>query len=83
MTSIARFAPVTGAFDPEATRILGRAFDMACALVGHTPQPTAAREAIARAIVKAAKQGERDPHRLRDAGLAAMEPANRPSRVAR
>jgi ribosomal protein S9 len=73
MTSIARFAPVTGAFDPDATRVLGKAFDMACALVGHTAQPTATREAIAKAIVETAKQGERDPHRLRDAGLAAVE----------
>jgi ribosomal protein S9 len=77
MTSIVRFAPVTSAFDPEATRILGKAFDMACALVGRTAQPTATREAIARAIVEAAQQGEYDPHRLRDAALAALDPIDR------
>jgi hypothetical protein len=35
-------------------------------------QPTATREAVAKAIVEAATQGERDLHRLRDAGLAAV-----------
>jgi hypothetical protein len=71
--SIERFSPISGSFDPEATRILGSAFDKACALLGRTPQPTAVREAIAKNIVEAAKQGERDPDRLRDAGLAAVK----------
>ena len=62
----------TQAFDPDTTFILGQAFDMACALLGHTAQPTAVREAIAESIIKAAKAGERDPVRLRDAGLAAL-----------
>jgi hypothetical protein len=48
MTSIQRFVQITQAFDSEATRSLGQAFDMACALLGHTPQPTAVREAIAK-----------------------------------
>jgi hypothetical protein len=69
---IARFIQLSGAFDPEAVRILSAAFDRACALIGHTPQPTAAREAIAKAIVEAGTRGERDPIRLRDAGLAAI-----------
>jgi hypothetical protein len=64
------------AFDPEATRTLGQAFDMACALLGHTPQPTAVREAIAKSIIEAAKAGERDPVRLREAGLAALSNSN-------
>jgi hypothetical protein len=55
MSSIERFFPITGAFDEEATRTLGLAFDKACALLGRTPQPTAAREAIAKNIVEAAK----------------------------
>ena len=54
MTSIQRFAQITAAFDPEATRVLGQAFDMACALLGRTPQPTAVREAIAKCIIEAA-----------------------------
>ena len=55
MTSIQRFVQITAAFDPEATRTLGQAFDMACALLGRTPQPTAVREAIAKSIIEAAK----------------------------
>jgi hypothetical protein len=69
MTSIQRFAEITQAVDLEATRILGQAFDMACALLGHTPQPTAVREAMAKSIIETAKARERDPVRLREAGL--------------
>ena len=76
MTSIQRFVQITAAFDPEATRTLGQAFDMACALLGHTPQPTAVREAIAKSIIEAAKAGERDPVRLREAGLGALSNSN-------
>ena len=76
MTSIQRFAQITAAFDPEATRTLGQAFDMTCALLGRTPQPTAVREAIAKCIIEAAKAGERDPVRLREAGLAALSNSN-------
>ena len=76
MTSIQRFVQITAAFDPEATRTLGQAFDMACALPGRTPQPPAVREAIAKCIIEAAKAGERDPVRLREAGLAALSNSN-------
>ena len=71
MASIQRFVQ-TQALDPEATCLLGQAFDMACALLGRTPQPTTVREAIAKSIIEAAKAGQRDPVRLRDAGLAAL-----------
>jgi hypothetical protein len=43
----------------DTTSTLGQAFDMACALLGHTPQPTAVREAIAKRILEAAKAGTR------------------------
>ena len=76
MASIQRFVQITQAFDPEATRSLGQAFDMACALLGGTPQPTAVREAIAKSIIEAAKAGERDPVRLREAGLAVLRNSN-------
>ena len=49
---------------------------MACALLGHTPQPKAVREAIAKSILEAAKAGERDLVALRDAGLAALSNSN-------
>jgi len=74
--SIGRFIELPGVFDPEAMLILGRAFDMACAELGRVAQPTAVRVAIAANIVEAAKHGELDPHRLRDAGLAAIRQAN-------
>ena len=37
-----------------------------------TGQPALVREIIAKRIIKAAKKGERDPVRLRAAGLAAL-----------
>src|ERR1700744_6820993 len=77
MASVERFYSNSSSFDHEATGILGAAFDMACALVGHSPQPTLTREAIAKAIVEAATQGERDLNRLRDVGLAAVGHAGR------
>ena len=62
------FVQITQAFDPEATRTLGQAFDMACALLGHTHRPES--------TIEAAKAGERDPVRLREAGLAALSNSN-------
>ena len=44
--------------------------------LGHTPQPTAVREHIAKSIIEAAKAGERDPVRLREAGLAVLRNSN-------
>ena len=44
MTSIQRFVQITAAFDPEATRTLGQAFDMACAPTwSHAPADSGAR----------------------------------------
>ena len=56
MTSIQRFVQITAAFDPEATRTLGQAFDMACALLGRTRRQRY-REAIAKNIIEVAKAG--------------------------
>jgi hypothetical protein len=69
MRSILPFLkPSDGTFDDEATRVMGVAFDAACEVaIG------AGRifyEAIAARIIIAAHKGERDPIRLRDAGLA-------------
>jgi hypothetical protein len=60
-----------GAFDDELTRIMGEAFDAACALLGDISYP--AREAVADRIIDAATNGERDGIRLRDAGMAALK----------
>lgn len=85
MPTIDRYVQLTNFFDPDTILLLGSAFQRACALVGHAAQPVAVREAVAKAIFEAAKQGERDPLCLRDAGLAAIEPQyradiNRPGR---
>ncbi len=60
-----------GAFDDETTRIMGEAFDAACVLLGNISYPQ--REAVADRIIDAATTGERDPIRLRDAGIAALK----------
>jgi hypothetical protein len=59
-------------FDDEATRIMSEAFDAACVGLQDTGQPALVREIIAKRIIEAAKKGERDPARLRAAGLAAF-----------
>ena len=56
----------------EASRITGEPFDAACKALQDTRQHTLAREIIAKRIIEAAKKGERDPVRLRKAGLAAL-----------
>jgi hypothetical protein len=60
------------AFDETMTRILGEAFDAACQELHDKGQPAIVREVIAKRIVDAALRGERDPIRLRDAGLAGV-----------
>jgi hypothetical protein len=59
-------------FDDEATRLIGEAFHAACKGLRDTGQPALVREIIAKRIIEAAKKGERDPARLRAAGLAAL-----------
>jgi hypothetical protein len=51
---------------------MGEAFDAACKGLQDGGQPDLVREIIAKRIIKAAMKGERDPVRLRDAGLAAL-----------
>ena len=68
MASILPFVRNKLDFDDEATRLMGQAFDAACKDLPDTGQPV--RDIIARRIIKAAVKGERDPVRLRKAGLA-------------
>ena len=51
---------------------MGEAFDAVCKDLHDAGQPVLVREIIAKHIIEAAKKGERDPVRLRDAGLAAL-----------
>jgi hypothetical protein len=59
-------------FDDETTRVMGEAFDAARAILDGQEQPELFYEIIATRILEAAKKGECDPIRLRDAGLAAL-----------
>jgi hypothetical protein len=51
---------------------MGEAFDTACKDLHDTGQPPIVYEVIAKRIIAAAKNGERDPVRLRNAGLLAL-----------
>jgi hypothetical protein len=72
MTTVLPFVRNISDFDDEATRLMGEAFDAACKGLRDTGQPALVREIIARCIIRAATKGERDPARLRAAGLAAL-----------
>jgi hypothetical protein len=73
LASILPFVRKTGiAFDDEATRAIGEAFDAACSALHDAGRPDIVYEVIAKRIIDAAKNGERDVARLRDAGLAAL-----------
>lgn len=73
MASILRFIAKTGGvFDDRVTRIMGEAFDRACKELDDKGQPEIVYEVIAKRIIEAVKNGERDPVRLRNAALAAL-----------
>jgi hypothetical protein len=59
------------AFGPEVTQAMAAAFDKACQSVKGHPQEIPLRDAIARAIVELARQGEHDPVRLSELALKA------------
>ncbi len=71
MGSILPFVP-RGVFDDATTRIMGEAFDAACKELHDTGQPPVVQEVMAKRIVAAARSGERDVTRLRNAALAAL-----------
>ncbi len=59
-----------GAFGPEALAAMNEAFEAACKVVRGAGQPEVVHEIVARRIIAAARFGDRDPVRLREAGLA-------------
>jgi hypothetical protein len=72
-----------GAFDPDAIRILVAAFDKAWesvqvsgAIFDTDAKSELARSTLAKHIIEAAKQGERDQGRLRDGALVALTRSN-------
>jgi hypothetical protein len=64
--------PDTIAFDDHATHAMGEAFDATCAELQDNNLSELVREIIAERIIDAAKGGERDPKRLCNIGIAAM-----------
>jgi hypothetical protein len=63
-----RFIP-KGVFDDATVRNIGRAFDLACKELNDAGQPDVVHEVMIKRIIAAARRGERDVKRLRDAGL--------------
>jgi hypothetical protein len=61
-----------GAFEPETIVLMSEVFDAACAELQDTGQPQIVLEVIAERIIAAARNGVRDPVRLREAALAGM-----------
>ena len=56
-------------FDDTATTAMGEAFDRACKSVLNSGAAGTVREIIAKRIIAAAKNGERDPARLHEQAL--------------
>jgi len=65
------------AFDAEATRTLGSAYDIACRALHPHGQPPVIQEQLVRKIIEAAARGERDPERLATIALAILGPFHR------
>lgn len=71
MGSILPFLP-RGIFDDAATKVMGAAFDAARKALDDTGQPELVQEVMARRIIVAARKGERELTKLRDAALTAL-----------
>ena len=56
-------------FDDEATRVMGAVFDQACVSLRHLARVDKVRELIAKRIIEAVINGERDPIRLHSQAL--------------
>jgi hypothetical protein len=72
MATIFPFIRPETAFDDCITRIMGLAFDAACAELQDDNLSNLVREIIAERIIEAAKRGERDPKRLCSIAIAAI-----------
>jgi hypothetical protein len=60
------------AFDQDATRAMGEAFDRACHSLHDIGQPDLVREIIAKRIIEVSRNGERDPDELCVRALQAL-----------
>ncbi len=54
-------------FDPDTLRIMGTAFERACAALGLADKCDRATELVAHRVLDLVKRGERDPERLKAA----------------
>jgi hypothetical protein len=61
------------AFGPDEIAILTSAFEGALTKLGLVDRADAATEIVASRIIELAKQGERDPLKLRDGALSSMQ----------
>jgi hypothetical protein len=59
-------------YGPDATRVMGAAFDKACQSLHDAGQPNIVKEAIAKRIISLARKCERDPDRLCDETLKTL-----------
>jgi hypothetical protein len=75
LLSVLRFIPI-GVFDDATFRNIGRAFDLACKELNDAGQPDVVHEVMIKRIIAAARRGERDVKRLRDAGLTGLGKPN-------
>jgi urease gamma subunit len=66
-----RFIKAAASFDPEAIRVMGLAYEQACASLDS--DDPAARELIAKRIVEAARRGERNVASLAKYGIAQLK----------
>jgi hypothetical protein len=70
--SVLRFIPM-GVFDGATIRTIGKAFDAACKELRDGGQPSVVHEVMIKRIIAAARKGERNVIRLRDAALTGLE----------
>jgi hypothetical protein len=76
MAAILRFikkADLGSVFDEDTTTLMGAAFDASCKELHDTGQPGIVYEVMANRIIEAARSGERNPEKLRQAALAGLE----------
>src|SRR5688572_16379149 len=58
-----------GAFEPDAVKAMGIAFEDVCGALGLADTNDALRDLVARKVIELAQQGERDGDRLRELTL--------------
>lgn len=72
MISIIPFLKPDAAFDADITKVMDDAFDAACRELHDTGQPHVVKEIMAKRIIDAVRNGERNPQRLCAKALNAL-----------